>query len=133
MEILEQVKKDNVKFVQLQFTDLLGIVKSITIPVEHLPGSLEDGTWFDGSSIEGFTRIHESDMFLRPDVNTYAVIPWLKRESGNTARFICDVCTPDGEPFEGDPRYILKKALAEAEAMGYNFNTGPELEFFLFK
>lgn len=134
MDILQQVEKDNVKFVQLQFTDLLGIVKSITIPVEHLPGSLEDGTWFDGSSIEGFTRIHESDMYLKPDVDTYAVIPWLNSDDyGNTARFICDIFTPDGEHFEGDPRYILKKAMAEAEEMGYEYNTGPELEFFLFK
>jgi len=133
MDILEQVKQDNVKFVQLQFIDILGVVKSLTIPADKLPGSLEDGTWFDGSSIEGFTRIHESDMFLKPDVDTYAVIPWLNSEDGNTARFICDVCTPDGDPFEGDPRYILKKAIAEAEEMGYEFNTGPELEFFLFK
>jgi len=133
MDILEQVKQDNVKFVQLQFIDILGVVKSLTIPVDKLPGSLEDGTWFDGSSIEGFTRIHESDMFLRPDVDTYAVIPWLNSPNGNTARFICDVYTPDGEPFVGDPRYILKKAVAEAEEMGYEYNTGPELEFFLFK
>lgn len=133
MEILEQVKKDNVKFVQLQFTDILGVVKSLTIPVEALPGSLEDGTWFDGSSIEGFMRIHESDQFLRPDVSTYAVIPWLKSEFGNTARFICDVFMPDGSPFEGDPRYILKKAVKEATDMGFDFYTGPELEFFLFK
>jgi len=131
--ILEQVKKDNVKFIQLQFIDILGVVKSLTIPADKLPGSLEDGTWFDGSSIEGFTRIHESDMFLKPDVDTYAVIPWLNSEDGNTARFICDVCTPDGAPFEGDPRYILKKALAEAEEMGFDYYTGPELEFFLFK
>ena len=131
--ILEQVKKDNVKFVQLQFSDLLGVVKSLTIPVAQLEDSLTDGTWFDGSSIEGFTRIQESDMFLKPDVDTYAVIPWLMSEDGNTARFICDVYTPDGEPFEGDPRYILKKAMAEAEEMGFEFNTGPELEFFLFK
>ncbi len=133
MDILEQVKQDNVKFVQLQFIDILGVVKSLTIPVTKLPASLEDGTWFDGSSIEGFTRIHESDMFLKPDVDTYAVIPWLNSEHGNTARFICDVCTPDGDPFEGDPRYILKKAMAEAAEMGYELNTGPELEFFLFK
>lgn len=134
--ILEQVKKDNVKFIQLQFTDLLGIVKSLTIPVEHLEDSLKYGTWFDGSSIEGFTRIHESDMFLKPDIDTYAVIPWLKPtnpEDGETARFICDVYTPDGEPFEGDPRYILKKVMAEAKDMGFEYNTGPELEFFLFK
>lgn len=132
-KILDQVKQDNVKFIQLQFIDILGVVKSLTIPVGQLEGSLEDGTWFDGSSIEGFTRIHESDMFLRPDVSTYAVIPWLTTDYGKTARFICDVCTSDGEPFEGDPRYILKKAMAEAKEMGYEFNTGPELEFFLFK
>lgn len=133
MDILERVREDNVKFVQLQFIDILGVVKSLTIPVSKLPDSLESGTWFDGSSIEGFTRIHESDMFLKPDVDTYAVIPWLNSEKGNTARFICDVYTPDGEPFEGDPRYILKKALDEAEEMGFEYNTGPELEFFLFK
>ena len=132
-QILEQVKNDNVKFVQLQFTDILGVVKSLTIPVEHLEASLQDGTWFDGSSIEGFMRIHESDQFLKPDVDTYAVIPWLCSDKGNTARFICDVYLPDGQPFAGDPRYILKKALKEAEALGFDFNTGPELEFFLFK
>ena len=128
-EILERVKQDNIKFVQLQFTDILGVVKSLTIPVHHLEGSLKDGTWFDGSSIEGFTRIQESDQFLKPDVSTYAVMPWLT----NTARFICDVFTADGEPFEGDPRYILKKAVQEAKDMGYDLYTGPELEFFLFK
>ncbi len=128
-EILERVKQDNIKFVQLQFTDILGVVKSLTIPVHHLENSLKDGTWFDGSSIEGFTRIQESDQFLKPDVSTYAVMPWLT----NTCRFICDVFTADGEPFEGDPRYILKKAVQEAKDMGYDLYTGPELEFFLFK
>lgn len=132
-EILEQVKKDNVKFIQLQFTDILGIVKSVTIPARHLADSLQYGTWFDGSSVEGFARIAESDMFLKPDASTYAVIPWLNSEDGNTARLICDVYKPDGKPFEGDPRFILKKAIAEAKAMGFDYNTGPELEFFLFK
>lgn len=132
-KILERVKEDHVKFVQLQFTDLLGVVKSLTIPVAQLESSLTDGTWFDGSSIEGFTRIHESDMYLKPDIDTYAVIPWLESPEGNTARFICDVFMPNGEPFEGDPRYILKRAMAEAEKLGYEYNTGPELEFFLFK
>lgn len=131
--IHEQLAKDNVKFIQLQFTDLYGIVKSLTIPIQHIKDSFQYGTWFDGSSIEGFARIHESDMFLKPDVATYAVIPWLKSPDGNTARFICDVYNPDGTPFDGDPRYILKKAIAEATEMGYNYNTGPELEFFLFK
>ena len=132
-EILQRVEKDNVKFISLQFTVLFGIVKSITIGVEHLEDSLNTGTWFDGSSIEGFARIHESDMFLKPDPESYAVIPWLNSEDGNTARFICDVYAPDGKPFEGDPRYILKKTLKEAEELGLEYKTGPEMEFFLFK
>jgi glutamine synthetase len=131
--LLQRLKKDEVEFIQLQFTDLLGLVKSLTIPVHHLPGSLEHGTWFDGSSIEGFARICESDLFLRPDVSTYAVIPWLASGHGNTARFICDIYRPDGSPFEGDPRHILKRAVAEADEMGFAYNTGPELEFFLFR
>ena len=128
-ETLEKAKKDGIKFVMLQFTDLHGVLKSVTIPAHKLPESLEKGTWFDGSSIEGFTRIAESDMFLKPDPATYALVPW---EQG-TARVICDVYTPDGKPFEGDPRYILKKMLAIAEKEGYIYNVGPELEFFLFK
>jgi len=131
--IIEKVKNDNVKFIQLQFSDLYGIVKSLTIPVKQLQGAMEHGVWFDGSSIEGFARICESDMYLKPDVSTYAMIPWLMSEEGNTARFICDIFTPDDKPFEGDPRYILKKTIAEAAEMGFKFNTGPEMEFFLFK
>ncbi len=131
--VLEKAKKDGVKFVDLQFTDLFGTVKSVTIPVEFLGESLEKGTWFDGSSIEGFTRICESDMYLMPDPATYNVIPWRVLESGSTARMMCDVYMPDGKPFEGDPRYILKTAVAEAEEMGFVYNTGPEFEFFLFK
>ncbi len=132
-EIFEKISTDNVKFIQLQFTDLYGIVKSLTIPVNHLRDSFQYGTWFDGSSIEGFARVHESDMFLKPDIDTYAVIPWLMSPDGNTARFICDIFNPDGTPFEGDPRYILKKTIMEARELGYEYNTGPELEFFLFK
>ena len=132
-EVIEKVEKDNVRFVNLQFTDIFGIVKSITIGRRYLENSLDNGTWFDGSSIQGFARIHESDMFLMPDPDTYAVIPWLESSDGNTARFICDVYTPDVKPFEGDPRYILKKNMKQAEEMGYVYNTGPELEFFLFK
>jgi len=131
-EILEKAKQDGVKFVQLQFTDIHGVIKSVTIPVERLSESLEKGIWFDGSSIEGFTRIAESDMYLKPDVSTYVVLPWEMGE-GATARFICDVYTPDGKPFEGDPRYILKKVMKEASELGYEYNVGPELEFFLFK
>ncbi len=131
-DLLERVEKDGVKFVQLQFTDLHGVIKSVTIPVDKLGESLERGTWFDGSSIEGFTRIAESDMYLKPDASTYAVLPWETGE-GASARLICDVFRPDGKPFEGDPRYILKKVLKEAADLGFEYNVGPELEFFLFK
>lgn len=130
--VLERVDEDDVKFVNLMFTDIMGAIKSITITVEHLEDSLDKGTWFDGSSIEGFARIHESDMVLKPDPATYAVIPWEPKEKA-TARFICDVMRPDGKPFEGDPRSILKRTIAKAHKMGYNYDTGPELEFFLFK
>ena len=132
-KILDRIKNDKINFIQLQFTDLYGIVKSLTIPTKQLPDALKNGVWFDGSSIEGFSRICESDMFLKPDLETYAVIPWLKSEFGNTARFICDIFNPNGTPFEGDPRYILKKAVREAAEMNFTFNTGPELEFFLLK
>lgn len=128
-EVLDKVKEDNVQFIQLQFTDLHGSIKSVTIPTHRLPESLEKGTWFDGSSIEGFTRIAESDMYLKPDTSTYTVLPWEK----DTARIICDVYTPDNKPFEGDPRYILRRAIKEAEKLGFTYNVGPELEFFLFK
>lgn len=130
MNLIEQAKKDGIKYIQLQFTDIHGMVKAVNIPAERLKEALEKGIWFDGSSIEGFTRIFESDMVLHPDVRTYAVLPW---EDDRTARMICDVHTPDGKPFEGDPRHILKRAMAEAEKMGFEYNVGPELEFFLFK
>ena len=132
-QLFEQIEKDNVKFVNLQFTDILGTVKNITIPVKHLENSIEHGTWFDGSSIEGFVRIHESDMYLKPDLDTYAVIPWLNSSDGNTSRIICDIYRPDGTPFEGDPRYILKSVVEEARKMGFEYYTGPEFEFFLFR
>ncbi len=133
MDILERVEKDNVGFVNLQFTDLFGMVKSITIPVNHLENSLESGTWFDGSSIEGFVRIHESDMYLKPDPATYALLPWHRASEKNTARMICDIYKPDGSAFEGDPRFILKTVLKEAAELGFEYNVGPELEFFLFR
>ncbi|MFH1721129.1 MAG: glutamine synthetase family protein [Candidatus Altiarchaeota archaeon] len=131
-DILEQVKKDKVKFVNLQFTDIFGAAKNVDITVEKLEDSLESGTWFDGSSIEGFARIHESDMVLKPDPTTYALIPWRSGKHA-TARLIADIETPDGKPFEGSPRNLLKKSLAKIEKMGLKFFTGPELEFFLFK
>ena len=132
-KILENIQKDDVKFIQLQFTDLYGIVKSLTIPIKQLSDALKNGVWFDGSSILGFSRICESDMYLKPDITTYSIVPWLNSEYGNTARFICEVYKPDGKPFEGDPRFILKKILAEAKEMGFVYRTGPEMEFFLFK
>jgi len=131
-EMIEKARKDKVKFINLQFSDLFGTLKSVTIPIEKLDEALEKGIWFDGSSIEGFTRIYESDMYLRPDPDTYCVLPWLSEKEG-VARFICDVYTPEGKPFEGDPRNILKKVVAEAEAMGFKYMVGPEYEFYLFK
>ncbi|MBU1090147.1 type I glutamate--ammonia ligase [Patescibacteria group bacterium] len=129
-QILSEVKKHEIEYVNLHFTDIHGMVKSITIPVSELESAIENNVWFDGSSIEGFTRIFESDMYLKLDLDTFRVLPW---GSTPTALFICDVYLPDGSPFLGDPRQILKKQLAVAEKMGFQFNTGPELEFFLFK
>ena len=131
-KILEQVKKDNIKFITLQFTDLLGVIKELIIPVERLEDASRNGVWFDGSSVEGFARIQESDLFLKPDMVTYAVVPWLT-ENGKTARLICDIYRPDGKPFEGDPRFILKQAAAEAAKEGFEYNVGPEPEFYLFR
>jgi glutamine synthetase len=131
-DILTRTEQNQIKFIDLQFTDVVGVVKNVTIPVHQLPAALENGIWFDGSAIEGFARIAESDMHLRPDPTTFAVIPWLKDEE-STARLICNVYTPDGQPFPGDPRSILKKVLDEAAEMGFRYNTGPELEFFLLK
>jgi glutamine synthetase len=133
-EVLKLAKEQNVQFVNLQFTDIIGTLKAVTIPVWKLEDAIEQNVWFDGSSIEGFTRIHESDMFLKLDLDTFAVIPWTVGSSAGTrARIICDVFMPDGSPFEGDPRGILKRQLQRAKEMGYVFNVGPELEFFLFK
>jgi glutamine synthetase len=132
-ELLKSIKEQNIEFINMQFSDMMGMVKSVTIPSSKIPDALEYGIWFDGSSIEGFTRIYESDMLLKPDINTFTKIPWLTGESGNVARIICDVFTPDGKPYESDPRYILRKAMKEAEDMGFVFKTGPECEFFLFK
>jgi glutamine synthetase len=130
--LVTRIEQDRIKFIDLQFTDVVGVVKNVTIPAHELPEALKSGIWFDGSSVEGFVRIAESDMHLRPDVSTYAVIPWLSGEE-STARLICDVYTPDGQPFLGDPRAVLRRALEDAKLMGFLYNTGPELEFFLLK
>jgi glutamine synthetase len=130
-KLIKKIEADDVKFIRLQFTDVLGMPKNAAIPAAMAEKSLTEGTWFDGSSIEGFTRIEESDMLLKADPSSYAVLPWRPQE-GKVARFMCDVYTYGDKPFEGDPRYVLKKIMAEAAKMGYTFNTGPELEFFLF-
>ncbi|MEM2855544.1 MAG: glutamine synthetase family protein [Candidatus Nitrosocaldaceae archaeon] len=130
-ELMERVVRDDVKFITLQFTDLHGVVKENIIPVEELETALKSGIWFDGSSIEGFSRIQESDLYLKPDPNTYIVLPWSASE--NTARLICEIYNPDGTPFEGDPRLVLKNVINEATEMGFIYNTGPEPEFYLFK
>lgn len=131
-ELLARVKEDDVKFISLQFTDVTGSVKSVDIPVARLEGALEDGVWFDGSSVEGFARIQESDMRLVPDAETYAVLPWSPVEL-RRARVFCDIFQPDGEPFPGDPRGTLKQILSKIKKKGWVYNVGPEPEFFLFK
>jgi glutamine synthetase len=131
-EIFNLVKENNVKFIRLQFTDIFGVLKNVAITVDQLGKALNNECMFDGSSIEGFARIEESDMYLCPDPDTFAIFPW-RPQTGKVARLICDVYTSEGEPFIGDPRYVLKRAIAKAESMGYSrFNVGPECEFFLF-
>src|SRR5687767_2042536 len=130
--ILEKAAAEGIRFVNLQFTDIMGLVKTDSIPVHKLEDAIDHGLWFDGSSVEGFARIHESDMYLQPDLSTFSSIPW-DRGSNPTAKVFCDVYTPDGESFDGDPRAVLKRQLARAEEMGYVFQTGPELEFFLLR
>src|SRR6185503_4269492 len=130
--VFEQAEVAHVRFVSLQFTDIMGVVKNVHIPFHKFGDAVEHGLWFDGSSIEGFARIHESDMFLDPDLDTFGIIPWERGET-STAKVICDVYTPNGEPFAGDPRGVLKRQLARAKALGYVWNAGPELEFFLFR
>jgi len=131
-ELLARVKEDDVKFISLQFTDVTGVVKSVDIPVFRLGVALEDGIWFDGSSVEGFARIQESDMRLVPDPATYAVLPWTPADL-RRARIFCDIYQPDGNPFPGDPRGSLKRMLRNVSERGWKFNVGPEPEFFLFK
>lgn len=128
--ILNKAKELNIKFIRLRFTDILGMPKNVEIPVRELEKALNGEIMFDGSSIQGFVRIEESDMFLRPDYCTFTVNPW--EEEKDVARITCDVYNPDGSPFEGCPRNNLKKVLKEIEEMGYSTNLGPEVEFFLF-
>jgi glutamine synthetase len=131
--ILETVKKHDVKFIRLWFTDILGYLKSFAITVEELEAAMEEGMGFDGSSIEGFARIDESDMIAMPDPDTFQLLPWRPREHSSVARMFCNILQPDGTPYEGDPRRVLKDTLKKASEMGYTFYVGPELEYFYFK
>lgn len=130
-DILRMVEEDDIEFIRLQFTDIFGMLKNVAITSSQLEKALDNKCMFDGSSIEGFVRMDESDMYLYPDLDTFEVFPW-RPQHGKVARLICDVYRPDGTPFEGDSRYILKKVLKEAADMGYSFDVGPECEFFLF-
>src|SRR4051795_13337612 len=132
-DVLKRVDKEGVEFVLLWFTDLEGHLKSFAITPSELAGALDDGMGFDGSSITGFNAIEESDMVAIPDPGTFQVMPWKEGET-RVGRMICDVVTPDGEPYEGDPRYVLRRALDRMQSMGFDtFNVGPELEYFLFE
>ncbi len=131
--VIDQAKQLGVKFVRLWFTDILGFLKSFAITTDELPRALEEGMGFDGSSIEGYARIDESDMIAMPDPSTFAILPWRPREEAAVARIFCDVMTPDGNPYVNDPRYVLKQNLQRAAELGYTFYVGPELEYFYFR
>jgi glutamine synthetase len=131
--VLKMAKEHDVKFIRMWFTDILGVLKSFAITVEELDGALEEGMGFDGSSIEGFARIDESDMMALPDPDTFQLLPWRPKEHHAVARMFCDIKMPGGEPFEGDPRYVLKRNLKRAADLGYTYYVGPELEYFYFK
>ncbi len=130
-DIIRLVKEEDVEFIRLQFTDLFGKLKNVAVTSSQLEKALNNKCMFDGSSIEGFIRIEELQMYLYPDYNTFEIFPW-RPQQGKVARLFCDVYKTDGQPFEGDPRYVLKRAIREAEKMGYTFEVGPECEFFLF-
>ena len=131
--VLKTSKEHDVKFIRLWFTDILGFLKNFSITVEELETALEDGMGFDGSSIQGFARIDESDMIAMPDPTTFQMLPWRPRERHSVGRMFCDILHPGGEPFQGDPRYVLKRNLQRAADMGYTFYVGPELEYFYFR
>ena len=130
-DIIRIVEEEDVEFIRLQFTDMFGTLKNVAITSSQLEKALNNECMFDGSSIEGFVRIEESDMYLYPDLDTFVIFPW-RPQQGKVARIICDIYTAEKKPFEGDPRYVLKKAVEDAASMGYRFDVGPECEFFLF-
>src|SRR3954464_1646789 len=131
--VLASAEQQKVKFLRLQFTDILGAIKNVEIPDRQFEEALDGNIMFDGSSIEGFVRIEESDMYLKPDLSTFCVFPWAGPNGENVARIICDIYAPDGAPFVGCPRMALKKVIARAAANGYQMKAGPEAEFFLFQ
>ena len=132
-EIMHIIKEKNVNFFRLQFVDIFGFLKNIALPLSQIEKALDGKITFDGSSIEGFVRINESDMYLKPDYDTFVVMPWREKDGSNAARIICDVYKPDDTPFVGCPRNNLKRVLAEAKILGYTMNVGTEAEFFLFR
>jgi glutamine synthetase len=132
-DVLKIVKEENVSFIQFWFTDVLGVLKSMAITPTELEMGLSEGMGFDGSSIEGFARIHESDMIAKPDIQTFVFVPWRQNEEAPVARMFCDILNPDGTPYVGDPRYVLKRILDKIAKRGYTFYVGPELEYFYFK
>jgi len=132
-QVLSFIQEKNIESIRLQFTDIQGIVKNVAIPAMQMSKAIKSGISFDGSSIEGFARIQESDMVLRPDLSTFCLLPWKFKDGSNEARIICDVFLPSGKPFEGAPRYVLERQLEKAQEMGYSMKVGPELEFFLFE
>ena len=131
-DIIRLVREGDVEFIRMQFTDIFGQLKNVAITASQIEKAVNNEIMIDGSSIEGFVRINESDQYLRPDLDTFAILPW-RPQHGKVARLICDVYNPDGTPFAGDPRGVLKKVLKRAADMGYSFNVGPECEFFLFQ
>ncbi|MCI8658139.1 MAG: type I glutamate--ammonia ligase [Oscillospiraceae bacterium] len=131
-DILRLVEEEDIQFIRMQFTDLFGQLKNVAITASQIGRALNGEIMLDGSSIQGSVRVEESDQYLRPDLNTFAILPW-RPQYGKVARLICDIYNPDGTPFDGDPRNILKRTLKKAEELGYAFHVGPELEFFLFQ
>ena len=132
-EVMELVTRQNVQFIRLWFTDVLGKLKNFAVTPDQLEGAMKEGMGFDGSSIQGFARIEESDMVAFPDPTTFVLLPWRATEEGTVCRMFCDIHTPDGSPYDGYPRHALRRAIAEATDMGYLFNVGPELEYYYFR
>ena len=131
-DVFQAVKDRQISFIQIWFTDILGVLKSFAIRPSELEEAMTEGMGFDGSSIEGFSRIEESDMIAKPDPTTFQILPW-RPDDQPVARMFCDILLPDGTPYQGDPRYVLKRMLAKAAEKGYTYYAGPELEYFLFR